>query len=337
MGKLKTYFIIAIFSPVFALANPCKDTFNKSKTANSKQKESLEKTMKKALQNLNSLKSHLKTHSVNDTAPKTGNSLLHLAVASPKVSYRKIELLITQGASPYIKNKNGERVIESPVFKDYIAKVLKEYKPDPSKKTYYVYLAGPEVFLPFNLTAGEFTKALTFLFNKYHLQNSNYNIEGLFPFDSGYVPKNLDFQDGLNIYKGDIDLMNRSQAIMANMVKFRGPGMDGGTAFEMGYMTAQGKVIVSYYDEKPYFDNPRSNRSYREKVIEEMGEITVTGEGKTGLKIHQDKNGLSVEPFEMPDNLMMVGPNVSKNGKANIPESPWLALFLIKKKLNKIN
>ena len=90
----------------------------------------------------------------------------------------------------------------------------------------------------------------------------------------GYTPKNLDFQDGINIYKGDVDLMNRSRAVMANMVKFRGPGMDGGTAYEMGYMTAQGKVIIGYYDERPYFDNYKTNRPYIQKVKEEMGEMT---------------------------------------------------------------
>lgn len=288
--------------------------------------------MKKAIENTISLNSYLKTHSIDDKETKTGDTLLHTALADnahPEI----IENLIIKGASPYIKNKQGERVIESTAFKNWIQEVLETHKPDPSKKTYYVYLAGPEVFLPFSLIAGQFIKAQTLLFNRRHLKDSPYNIEGIFPFDSGYTPKNLDFQDGINIYKGDVDIMNRSQAVMANMVKFRGPGMDGGTAFEMGYMQAQGKVLVGYYDERPYFDNYKPNRPYTKKVEEEIGKITTKSVESLPL-LHYDKNNLLVEPFEMPDNLMMVVPTLSDDGKLNIPNSSWKALFVVKEKLD---
>ena len=241
-----------------------------------------------------------------------------------------IEYLIVQGASPYIKDQKGQRVIESKLFQSDIKQILKNHKPDPSKKTYSVYLAGPEVFLTFNQAAGQFIKAQTRLFNSYHLQSALYNIEGLYPFDSGYTPKNMDFQDGVKIYEGDVNLMNQSQAVMANMVKFRGPGMDGGTAYEMGYMTAQGKVIVGYYDEKPYFDNYQMNRPYTQKVTEDMGELTKKGP----YNLTYDKDNFLVEPFQMPDNLMMLVPTLNSAGKLNIASSSWEALFCLKEKLD---
>ena len=290
--------------------------------------------IKKALLNTGSLKQHLKKQNINAQETRTGSTLLHYAVFNKfpeKQQNRMIEQLIIHGASPYIKNKKGERAILSPIFKRYINQVLKIHKLAPGKKVCNVYLAGPEVFLPFSLSAGNFIKAQTLLFNLYHLKKSPYHIQGIYPFDSGYVPKNLDFQDGLNIYKGDVAIMNRSRAVLANMVKFRGPGMDGGTAFEMGYMTAQKKIVVGYYDETPYFDKPQKNRAYTIKVEEEIGPLH-----KGPLNLTYDKNNLLVEPFEMPDNLMMVSPTLGKNNKLQIADSSWQALFVLKKRLDKL-
>ena len=109
----------------------------------------------------------------------------------------------------------------------------------------------------------------------------------------------MDYRDGSEIFKGDVDIMNKSSAVMANMAKFRGPGMDGGTAFEMGFMYAKNKVIVGYYDERPYFDNPQRNRLYSKKVREHL-KVYRKGDFKF------DENDLYVEGFDMPDNLMMV-------------------------------
>lgn len=289
--------------------------------------------LEKATENTDSLQKHLAINHIDSQEENTGYTLLHKAVESlnkSKNTKKIIETLIVHGASPYIKDKKGRRVIENKTFQNYVNEILETHKPDSSKKTYFVYLAGPEVFLTFNQQAGKFIKAQTLLFNTYYLQSAPYNIEGLYPFDSGYRPKNMDFQDGINIYKGDIDLMNRSQAILANMVKFRGPGMDGGTAFEMGYMTAQGKVIVGYYDERPYFDNYKSNRHYKKKVKEEIGELTK----KPPYNLMYDKNNLLVEPFEMPDNLMMIVPTLTPEENLNIADSSWEALFCLKEKLD---
>ena len=36
---------------------------------------------------------------------------------------------------------------------------------------------------------------------------------------------------------------------------------------------AQGKAVVGYYDERPYFDNYKANRPYTEKLEEDMGKV----------------------------------------------------------------
>ena len=168
--------------------------------------------LQKAIANTDSLKKHLDTYHIDAQEENKGYTLLHQAVdqweketqsdlkyseikQSPvnKTDQRKpkedtIEPLIVQGASPYIKDKKGQRVIESKIFQDYIKQILNTHKPDPSKKTYFIYLAGPEVFLTFNRAAGQFIKAQTRLFNNYYLHSAPYNIEGLYPFDSRLYP-----------------------------------------------------------------------------------------------------------------------------------------------------
>ena len=66
--------------------------------------------------------------------------------------------------------------------------------------------------------------------------------------------------------------------------------MDVGTAFEMGYMAAQGKPVFGYSND---------GRLYVERVV-----------GEAGL----DANGLSIEAFEMVDNLMLEGAILENNG-----------------------
>ena len=190
-------------------------------------------------------------------------------------------------------------------------------------------MAGPEVFLPFSSHSGNFLKAQILLFNQYHLKHSDYNLEGLFPFDGYFKPKKYNFSDGVEVYNSDVDIMNRSSAIMANMVKMRGPGMDGGTAFEIGYMSAQKKLVVGYYDENPYYEKPKANRLYLTKVEEEMGVVL-----KEKKSLGKDKNGHFADFYEMPENPMMLVPTLTPDGKLNIPDSSWGALFVLKEKFD---
>lgn len=255
---------------------------------------------------------------------------------------KELEELIMKSAEAPVVNQLLNRVISSKFFQAQLERIISL---DPARikvlvghsdfliplyltktkgqRAYNVYLAGPEVFLPDSLHAGNFLKAQISLFNKHYLKDSPYLLKGIYPFDSEYEPKNMDFNDGFNIFEGNTKIMDKSSAVIANMVKFRGPGIDEGTAFEIGYMHAQNKIIVGYYDEKPFYINPQNNRDLIEKVKEEMG----------GVKESLDKHGALIEPFEMTDNLMVVAP-VMGNKQWPISEDSWSALFTLKEKLD---
>ena len=102
---------------------------------------------------------------------------------------------------------------------------------------YRIYLAGPDVFVADPLALAGRKKALC----------AAYGFEGVFPLDktldlSGLSPRDM----GLAISRGNERLMDSCDLVIAQMTPFRGPGMDGGTAFEMGYMRAQGKPVLGY-------------------------------------------------------------------------------------------
>ena len=84
------------------------------------------------------------------------------------------------------------------------------------------------------------------------------------------------------IYQGNLGLMDRADAILANMTPFRGPNMDPGTAFEVGYFTAQQKPVFLYSNDA---------RPYKERVRRD-GNL--------------DEQGHSIEDFGDPENLMIV-------------------------------
>lgn len=141
-----------------------------------------------------------------------------------------------------------------------------------------VYLAGPDVFYP---DAAERSVRLKELCR-------NQGLVGVFPFDSGI--KLLDpleqKENGMRIAHGNLKLIESSWAILANMSPFRGPSMDVGTAFEMGYGRGLHLNVVGYTN---------SNIEYKNRVKED---------------------GLHIEDFKMIDNLMVhsaVADNIFEN------------------------
>lgn len=138
-----------------------------------------------------------------------------------------------------------------------------------------VYLAGPDVFWANAKEAGAAKVALC----------AEYGLQGHFPLDtelnlSGLAP----YEAGLAIYRANIHLMDDADLLIANMTPFRGPSMDVGTAFEMGYMTARGKPVWGY---------TLDGRLYSDRVQQPTNGI--------------DEKGDTVEQFDMTDNLMMIG------------------------------
>ena len=165
------------------------------------------------------------------------------------------------------------------------------------KPVYHVYLAGPEVFLPGPIAAGVEKKARIAAMSR--AADWPFELAGLYPLDNQIPAFRADFDTGLRIYHANIDLMNRSCAVAANMVRFRGPSMDVGTAFEMGYMLGLGKPVFAYYDAAPFYGREEVPGMY----VDRVGTHCSVSEHDPRV----DADGLTVDDFGMADNLMMIG------------------------------
>ena len=86
-----------------------------------------------------------------------------------------------------------------------------------------LYLAGPDVFRADAVAHGEALKALC----------ARYGFEGLYPLDNA-LPKQLaePREQAAWIYRANIGLIERADAVLANLNFFRGAEPDSGTAFE---------------------------------------------------------------------------------------------------------
>jgi nucleoside 2-deoxyribosyltransferase len=144
-----------------------------------------------------------------------------------------------------------------------------------------IYLAGPDVFYPDAMMRSQRLKELC----------ADQGLEGVFPLDDGLNLEGLNKGEAAQaIYQANIKLIKSVDGVLVNMEPFRGPGMDGGSAFEMGYASALGLPIVGYSPNVlSYFD--RTCAHYPDRK-----------EGADGVF---DPDGLLIEDFNQPDNLMM--------------------------------
>jgi nucleoside 2-deoxyribosyltransferase len=141
-----------------------------------------------------------------------------------------------------------------------------------------VYLAGPDVFLPDALEVGRQKTEIC----------RRHGLIGLYPLDN--VVDRAATEASLRIFKVNEAMMDRADAIIANLTPFRGPGADAGTVYELGYMAARGKFCLGYSnDPAVYADRVRL-----------FTKVTA----RSGLLI--DADGLTVEDFGHNDNLMMI-------------------------------
>lgn len=190
-----------------------------------------------------------------------------------------------------------------------------------AKHTYYIYLAGPEVFLPDPIGAGAKKKTLI---NELNTRNNwPFTLVGLYPMDNEIENFAPDFATGIKIYKANIELMQKADFIAANMVRFRGPSMDVGTAFEMGYMAGLDKPVFAYYDAQPFYGETEQPGLYTERVAK----FYPVSSDKPGHDVH----GQSIENFKMADNLMMIG--ALESGEAKISSSFEAAIISIAAKI----
>ncbi|HEY9642317.1 MAG TPA: nucleoside 2-deoxyribosyltransferase [Coleofasciculaceae cyanobacterium] len=159
-----------------------------------------------------------------------------------------------------------------------------------------IYLAGPDVFLPEPLKAASAKQEIC----------AKYGFEGMFPFDQELDFSALSaFEAGMAIYRSNVTLMDRCDLIVANMTPFRGPSMDVGTAFEMGYMAAQGKPVFGYSNDC---------RVYADRV--------------PAITPGWDEQGQSIEPFEMHDNLMLEGAIYTSDGAFQCEQSDPASYYI---------
>jgi nucleoside 2-deoxyribosyltransferase len=142
-----------------------------------------------------------------------------------------------------------------------------------------VYLAGPEVFLPDALAVGQRKRDIC----------ERHGLTGLYPLDNAV---DLSARDAsLQIFRGLEEMMDAADAIIANLTPFRGPGADPGTVYELGYMAGRGKLCLGYCNDPAL---------YAERVARLM-KVTKAADNRL-----IDNDGLTVEDFTLPDNLMII-------------------------------
>ena len=168
---------------------------------------------------------------------------------------------------------------------------------DTGKPVHHVYLAGPEVFLPEPIAAGAEKRARIAAMSR--AADWPFELAGLYPLDNEFPDFRPDFATGMRIYRANIELMDRAYAVVANMVRFRGPNMDVGTAFEMGYMHGQGKPVFAYYDAAPFYGRAEVPGLH----VERVGRFCSVSVDDPRV----DGDGHAIDDFEMADNLMLIG------------------------------
>ena len=147
-----------------------------------------------------------------------------------------------------------------------------------------LYIAGPEVFLP---------NAREQMDRKAELVR-RYGFEPLCPGDLDIPAQKTKKAFGQTISDVNEGMMNRADGIIANLTPFRGEWADVGTVFELGYMCALGKMVSAYSNS--------ADDHYQRLLRYYDGKITHAADG-----YKRGPDGLSLEDFEMVDNLMLDG------------------------------
>ena len=154
-----------------------------------------------------------------------------------------------------------------------------------------IYLAGPEVFLP---------NAREMLDLKASLAREA-GFVPLSPGDLQIPPADTRIGHGCNINEVDERMMLEADAVIANLTPFRGIAADTGTSYELGFMCALGQPVFAY-------TNVAANHFTRIKA--HYSDVVALDE--TGR--YRGPDGLSIENFDMVDNLMLHGGILRRGG-----------------------
>lgn len=145
-------------------------------------------------------------------------------------------------------------------------------------KQYSIYLAGAMVFSPDALKIAEKNKELCEL----------HGFIGLCPLDNEVDFNKPKQEISKEIFRKNLELMEKADIYIGNLENFRGFEPDSGTVWELAYMYGEGKPCYAYLHSFP--------KTYVQKM--------------TGL-VHWeddqpfDSNGYRVENFDSPLNLML--------------------------------
>jgi nucleoside 2-deoxyribosyltransferase len=134
-----------------------------------------------------------------------------------------------------------------------------------------VYLAGPTVFQEDAVARGGDLKATC----------AAHGLEGLYPLDGPVLA------DPREIYLANVAKIRAADALVADLSVFRGPHVDDGTAFELGYAAALGKPVFGYADGL----GSMAGRIPTERTLPD------------GRRF--DGEGWQIEDFDLPHNLMI--------------------------------
>jgi nucleoside 2-deoxyribosyltransferase len=142
-----------------------------------------------------------------------------------------------------------------------------------------IYLAGPDVFLPDAVAIGQRKREICL----------RHGVTGLYPLDN--IVDLAAPDASLQICRGNEAMMDTADAIIANLTPFRGPGADPGTVYELGYMAGRGKFCLAYCNDPEIY----AERAARFTTVTRVSDKRLI-----------DRDGLTVEDFGLPDNLMMI-------------------------------
>lgn len=141
------------------------------------------------------------------------------------------------------------------------------------------YLAGPDVFHSDALERA--SRMLAFC--------REHGFEGVFPIDNeDDVVRDTPIDQAMAIQDGNWAKIDACDFLIANITPFRGPGVDDGTASEIGYARGTRKPVIPYI---------LVHGTYAMRVPVDH----------RGLCI---EHGMIVENFGLPCNLMLIRPHI---------------------------
>lgn len=139
-----------------------------------------------------------------------------------------------------------------------------------------VYVAGPDVFRPDALQWAEQVREAC-------------RQRGL----TALVPLDGDETTAAGIYASNVAMIQAADVVVANLNPFRGAEPDSGTCFELGFAAALGKPVMAYFEQ----DGVLAER------LQAFG-LPLRRDGQGWC----DADGLRVEDFGLPLNLMLAVP-----------------------------